>query len=65
MSKYNKVNKSNYTQAGRLPPDEMARERAKQDPEGHARPAHEPEAVTGGPPNAEQESTRPRNAPEE
>ena len=65
MSKHNKANKSNYIQAGRLTADEMARELAKQDPEGHARPAHEPEAVTGGPPNAEQESTRPRNAPEE
>ena len=65
MSKHNKVNKSNYTQAGRLTPDEMARERARQDPEGHARPAHDAEAVTGGPPNAEQESTRPGSAPEE
>jgi hypothetical protein len=31
MSKHNKVNKSNYDQAGRLTPDEMARERQKQD----------------------------------
>lgn len=29
MSKHNKVNKSNYDQAGRLTPDEMARERAR------------------------------------
>lgn len=30
MSKHNKVNKSNYDQGGRLTPDEMARERQKQ-----------------------------------
>ena len=29
MSKPNKVNKTNYDQAGRLTPDEMARERQK------------------------------------
>lgn len=30
MSKQNKVNKSNYNQAGRLTPDDLARERQKQ-----------------------------------
>jgi hypothetical protein len=30
MSKQNKANKSNYIQAGRLSPDEMAREQKKQ-----------------------------------
>jgi hypothetical protein len=30
MSRVNKVNKSNYDQGGRLTPDELARERAKQ-----------------------------------
>jgi hypothetical protein len=30
MSKQNKANKNNYNQAGRLTPDEMARERMKQ-----------------------------------
>ena len=30
MSKHNKVNKSNYDQGGRLTPDELARERARQ-----------------------------------
>jgi len=30
MSKQNKVNKTNYDQAGRLTPDELARERARQ-----------------------------------
>ena len=29
MSKQNKANKTNYVQAGRLTPDDMARERAK------------------------------------
>ena len=30
MSRHNKVNKGNYDQAGRLTPDEIARERMKQ-----------------------------------
>jgi hypothetical protein len=30
MSKQNKANKNNYDQAGRLTPDEMARERMRQ-----------------------------------
>jgi hypothetical protein len=30
MSKQNKANKNNYDQAGRLTPDELARERMKQ-----------------------------------
>jgi len=30
MSRHNKVNKTNYVQAGRLTPDDMARERKKQ-----------------------------------
>ena len=30
MSKHNKANKSNYIQAGRLTPDELAREYKKQ-----------------------------------
>ena len=30
MSKLNKVNKDRYTQRGRLTPDELARERARQ-----------------------------------
>jgi hypothetical protein len=38
MSKQNKVNKSNYVQAGRLTPDEMARERIRQaEISGHAK----------------------------
>ena len=30
MSKHNKVNKDHYTQRGRLTPDELARERARE-----------------------------------
>jgi hypothetical protein len=30
MSRHNKVNKNNYTQGGRLTPDDMARERMNQ-----------------------------------
>jgi hypothetical protein len=37
MSRHNKVNRDSYTQAGRLTPDDMARERHKQ-----ARPHHSP-----------------------
>ncbi len=40
MSRQNKVNKDSYTQAGRLTPDDMARERQKQ-----RKP--DPEAITG------------------
>ena len=32
MSKHNKVNPDHYHQAGRLTPDELARERTKQQP---------------------------------
>jgi hypothetical protein len=37
MSRQNKVNKDNYTQSGRLTPDEMARERTHQEMRGQAR----------------------------
>jgi hypothetical protein len=68
MSKHNKANKNNYTQRGRLTPDEMARERMKQ-----ARPeaGRADDRVKGGPSpdsgkNAgEQVSSRDRNEPEE
>ena len=67
MSKQNKVNKNNYDQAGRLTPDDMARERQKMQHET-GRPSREPvknrvperPAQRGG-----QESNRPRSAPEE
>jgi hypothetical protein len=61
MSKENKVNKNNYDQAGRLTPDDMARERMRQgEMTGHAKGK---ENVIGK--TREQESTRPRSAPEE
>jgi len=44
MSKQNKVNKSNYDQAGRLTPDDMARERERQ---RAARGGHAEERITG------------------
>ena len=44
MSRQNKVNKSNYDQAGRLTPDEIARERARQ--REHARGVSE-EHISG------------------
>ena len=64
MSRLNKVNKGNYTQRGRLTPDDMARERMQQrQVTGHAqseekatRPARQPGA---------REPSRPRSAPEE
>jgi hypothetical protein len=61
MSKQNKVNKNNYDQAGRLTPDDMARERMRQgEMTGHAKGK---ENVIGK--TREQESTHPRSAPEE
>jgi hypothetical protein len=68
MSKPNKANRNNYTQAGRLTPDQMARERMKQaKPEsGRAN-----DRVRGGPsPDSakqagEQASTRDQSEPEE
>jgi hypothetical protein len=62
MSRQNKVNKSTYVQAGRLPPDEMAREREKM-----SRPA--PDRVRNQAPaprkRGESASSRKRSAPEE
>ena len=62
MSRQNKVNKSNYTQAGRLPQDDMARERGKM-------PRPEPDRVKSQEPaprkRGESESSRDRSAPEQ
>ena len=61
MSRQNKANKNNYDQAGRLSPDDLARERMRQgEMTGHAKGK---ENVIGK--TLEQESTRPRSAPEE
>jgi hypothetical protein len=59
MSKPNKANKNNYDQAGRLAPDELARERSKQ--------ANITAKGTGARERArgEREPSRPRSAPEE
>jgi len=62
MSKENKANKSNYVQAGRLTPDDLARERVKQ---GEGSKEMEHPTGKGGPIPGERESTRPRSAPEE
>jgi hypothetical protein len=59
MSRQNKVNKSNYTQAGRLPQDEMAREREKMSrPESDQIRNQEPAPRKRG----ESESSRDRTA---
>lgn len=57
MSKPNKANKNNYSQAGRLTPDDMARERDKQRTVKASAPRPRPAAGRA--------STRPRSAPEE
>lgn len=58
MSRQNKVNKTNYTQRGRLTPDDMARERKNQMPiTGRAK---EKEVKAG-----ERAPSRPRSAPGE
>jgi hypothetical protein len=64
MSKPNKANKTNYTQAGRLTPDDMARERLKQE---QAVPPTDQAHITGKTPPipGEWEPNRPRSAPEE
>jgi hypothetical protein len=62
MSKHNKVNRDNYTQAGRLTPDEMAREHSQRQI-APAKPRRE--TVIGKTRAGERGSTRPRNAREE
>ena len=56
MSKHNKVNKSNYDQAGRLTPDEMARERQKQD--AASKTSADAEKITGRAREAEASTSR-------
>jgi hypothetical protein len=65
MSKPNKANKNNYTQAGRLTPDQMGRELVNQGE--MTRQAKSKENVTGKVrvPNGARESTRPRTGREE
>jgi hypothetical protein len=59
MSKQNKANKNNYDQAGRLTPDDMAREREKMRQVEHTAE----EKVTDRPSGPD--ANRPRSAPEE
>ena len=61
MSKPNKVNKSNYDQAGRLTPDELAREYKKQ--LGVSSPARDKERASAKAPEPRgaRDDTRSRN----
>lgn len=63
MSKHNKANKNNYVQAGRLTPDEMARERMIQ--EQMTGRAKGQENVIGKTRQPERASTPPRSEREE
>ena len=61
MSKNNKVNKTNYDQAGRLTPDEIARERKVQsEVTGQAKQKDRIKGKAGA-----RGASRPRSAPEE
>lgn len=61
MSRQNKVNKGNYDQAGRLTPDDMARERKKMSGSPDRVRNQEPRPRKRG----ERESSQDRSAPEE
>jgi hypothetical protein len=62
MSRPNKANKNNYTQRGRLTPDDMARERMNQDRiTGRAKG----DVAEKGRSSAGRAPSRPRSAPEE
>jgi hypothetical protein len=65
MSRANKVNKSNYDQAGRLTPDELARERAKQIHVAGAQRKFNERAKQATKPGGAQASTRDRSEHEE
>jgi len=65
MSKPNKVNKDHYTQRGRLTPDELARERARQIHLESAQRRYNQRATTATRRRAEQAPTQERNEPEE
>jgi hypothetical protein len=62
MSKQNKANRNNYTQAGRLTPDDLAREQERMNRD---QPTNRERAIGGGPRGRdEQGANRPRSAPE-
>jgi hypothetical protein len=62
MSRQNKANKNNSMQAGRLTPDDLARERQKQRKPDEVKGVARTSTVRG---KREEESTRGRSAPEE
>jgi hypothetical protein len=65
MSKHNKANKTNYVQAGRLTPDDLARERKRQtEVTSHAK-GGERIAAKAGSKRGAAAASRPRSAPEE
>ena len=61
MSKPNKVNKDHYTQRGRLTPDELARERARQIHLGSAQRRFNERSKQAAERRAEQAPTPKRN----
>lgn len=65
MSKPNKVNKDHYTQRGRLTPDELARERARQIHLESAQRRYNQRTTPATRRRAESASTPERNEPEE
>jgi len=65
MSKPNKVNKDHYTQRGRLTPDELARERARQIHLGSAQRRFNERAKPAAGRRGEQASTPERSEREE
>ena len=65
MSKVNKVNKSNYDQAGRLTPDELAREYKKQLGVSSHPKGNERVSANAPKPHAAPGDTRSRNESEE
>ena len=64
MSKQNKVNKTNYDQAGRLTPDDMARERKRQVDSAQLKQKDRLRSKAG-PDARARGASRPRSAPEE
>jgi hypothetical protein len=62
MSRQNKVNKTNYTQRGRLTPDDMAREQMNQN---RVTVPSKEDAAEKARSSAERAPSRPRSAPEE
>jgi len=66
MSKPNKVNKNHYDQAGRLTPDDMARERKRQsEVAAHSGSKERITAKADKSARAVRGASRPRSAPEE